>query len=59
MALKNGIILILLVVILSETQLCTSEINRASFPNDFFFGTGSSALQVCTYLFIICCIFSL
>ncbi|CAL0331268.1 unnamed protein product [Lupinus luteus] len=45
MALKNDIILILSVVVLFETQLCTSEINRSDFPNDFYFGTGSSATQ--------------
>ncbi|XP_019420849.1 PREDICTED: beta-glucosidase 40-like [Lupinus angustifolius] len=46
MLLKSNIFLILLVAVLFEVQICTSEINWSDFPNGFMFGTGSSAIQV-------------
>ncbi|KAK7251934.1 hypothetical protein RIF29_35554 [Crotalaria pallida] len=47
MALKRDVVLVLalMVVFHFEIQICTFEMNRKDFPDDFIFGTASSAAQ--------------
>ncbi|KAF2294992.1 hypothetical protein GH714_030007 [Hevea brasiliensis] len=45
MTMRRGIGLVILVLVVFEIQTCLSQINRASFPKGFVFGTASSAFQ--------------
>jgi len=69
MASRGGAALILAIMAFVQMRMCTSEINRQSFPNGFVFGTASSAFQVRTPLivspssepflfFVVFCVFS-
>ncbi|KAH8501085.1 hypothetical protein H0E87_016058, partial [Populus deltoides] len=45
MLLRRGIALVIIVSVAFQIQTCLSQINRASFPKGFVFGTASSAFQ--------------
>ncbi|KAJ7943360.1 Beta-glucosidase [Quillaja saponaria] len=45
MLLRKGIVLVIVLVLGFEIQICMSDINRTSFPKGFVFGTASSAFQ--------------
>ena len=51
MLLKRGIAWVVMVLAAFEIQTCLSQINRASFPKGFVFGTASSAFQVRAVIF--------
>jgi hypothetical protein len=46
MLLRRGLALVIIVSVAFQIQTCLSQINRASFPKGFVFGTASSAFQV-------------
>nr|APR63783.1 hydroxyisourate hydrolase family protein [Populus tomentosa] len=45
MLLRRGIALVIIVSVAFQIQTCLSQMNRASFPKGFVFGTASSAFQ--------------
>lgn len=47
----NDLVAIVVVLVVVCLETCSGEMNRASFPKGFVFGTAASAYQVGLFLF--------